>query len=220
MKTGLTMIFCLSLLLISNAQQQEDNFLDLTKVKPSNKGKLFGTGSGGGVGTNDTRFESLPLRITLLSLDNRSYQLGERAIYEVRLENISGTTLVIPWSPDLDKVKPDERVYPTGYMDAFLRLVIKDEVSGDESITGQGLYGSQLVPSSLKTLRPREAVTIRASGHLGFGNTDVTKRVLIKLPHTFEVRAGFSLRDRPFNSRYQPALSANSLTVELKKRQQ
>jgi len=220
MRNGLTTILCLSLLFVPIAQHQDDNFLDLTKNRPPQKKRTHLVGKGGGVGVGNGLHmqKTVPLKLTLLSLDKRSYQLGDHWIYEVILENITRDTLVIPWSPDYDRVKPDEEKDPPGYLHAFLSLVINDEVSGQQFMPGEVIYGSELVPGSLKRLHPGQKVRIRASGQIYFGQADVYKRVLAKLPDRFDVRANFTLWDRPINPCYEPAVSTNSITIELKRR--
>jgi len=214
-----TMILCLCLLLAPIGQAQNENVLDLTKIKVVKK-EVMGPKTGGGVSTSrghSQPVEYAPLKITLLSLDKRRYALGEEVIYEVKLENITEEILVIPWSPDRDAVKPEEESDPPGYVVAILRLVIMDETSGDQFVTGQVLYGSHLEPSSLKYLWPGEMVKIRAPSRWDFLGADVAKRIREQLPRTFEVRARFSFLHGAGTSSYKPALSANSWTIELTK---
>ncbi|MBI1760920.1 MAG: hypothetical protein HYR56_05720 [Acidobacteria bacterium] len=229
----------------------------MTKVKFPNKhrGQVKGGSKGVAVGNHQTQPRNFaPLNITLLSLDGHNRQLGDGIIYDVALKNVTKDILVIPWSPDWSKVKPNEEKYPPGYLvlhqaenegcragfnpalhpgcalsihhlqldgvlDAFLSLVIKDEISGDQLVAGQALYGSQLLPNSLKKLRPGQSVRIRTPGILWFTDSDVTKRVLAKLPHMFEVQAYFNLSNPALALPYEPAVSTNRLTLDLKRRQ-
>jgi hypothetical protein len=222
-KQILSGICCCCLLVGPMWQQRDQGFLDLTKPRPPQKERGGGRGEGGSGGGGDgvvSPRRVVPVRVTLLSLDKDSYQLGDQVIYEVMLENITNATLVIPWSDDYDRVKPDEETDPPGYLTATLYLVLGDRPAYDPFTALQGIYGSRLVSGSLKKLLPGQTVRIRAPGTWWFYSEDEEKRVLAMVPHTFEVRARFTLQDRPINPRYEPALSANSLAVELTKRQQ
>lgn len=223
MKLTVSTICCFLLLLEPIFQQRNDDFLDLTKPKRPQKERAGGRGTGGGGGMGNGHIPPrtiIPMKVTLLSLDKSSYQLGDQVIYEVVLENITQDTLLIPWSDDYDEVKPDEDRNPPGYIHASLSLEIKDERGVYKFMALQPIVGSQMVRGSLKSLRQGQKVRIRAPGSWWFTSEDEKKRVLEKLPQTFEVRARFDLEDRPIDPRYEPALSANSLTVELRKRQQ
>jgi len=220
MKTGLTTIFCLCLMVGPTVQRQEDDFLDLTKIKPPKQRRTSIIAGGGMASTDGSPSPKPRLKVTLLSLDKRSYQLGDKFIYEVMLENITESVFVIPWTSDYYSVKPYEGSDPPGYVSASLRLVIKDEVSGEASAAGEGVYGSELVPGSLKRLRPGQKVRIRALGQWWFGSEEATKRIMMKLPQAYDVQARFSFLDVGGKPWYEPALSANSLSVELRKRQQ
>jgi len=123
-----------------------DSFLDLTKVNPSLRKELVLKDGGGVSGSHDTPFPTLPLEITLLSLDKSNYQIGEAVIYDVAIKNVGQDAVVIPWSPDRYQIRPDE-TYPSGYVSAILSLVITDKVLGEQIIYVASVYGSQRVPS-------------------------------------------------------------------------
>ncbi|MGH9879389.1 MAG: hypothetical protein ACRD5H_17295, partial [Nitrososphaerales archaeon] len=204
------------------ASYQDDNFLDLTRIKrsPANESKTTGKGQGvGAVVGHTSKSRSNPLKVTLLSLHKQSYQLGDEIIYDVSLENISNSIAIIPWSPDQDAVKPDENKTPPGYLVANLSLVIIDEISGEQFIAGQGLYGSTVVPRSLKRIAPKQSVRIRVPGRLVFYSADEAKRISQKLPYKVEVRARFSFLQGHSASQVESIASTNSIFVDLKKRQ-
>src|SRR5260370_1344852 len=138
--------------MICVVQRGADNLLAVGKVKPHQDEKLTARGGGGVSGSHDTPFPKLPLEITLLSIDKSSYQMGQEMIYDVVIKNVGRDLVVIPWSPDRDRIQLDEETYPAGYMDANLGLVLSYKVMGDQIIYGPWLYGSDRVPSSLKSL--------------------------------------------------------------------
>ena len=77
--------------------------------------------------------------------------------------------------------------------------------------------GSRLVVRSLKKLKPGEKVRIRASGSWWIGIESVWARFTAELPRTVELRAKYTLYDRPIESRYKSAVSDNSVAVELRR---
>jgi hypothetical protein len=221
MRSLLYVFFFLCLLWSPSVLSQDGNFLDLTKIRQSAVSKMTGRGEGGGAVVGHIRKpRSNPFKLTLLNLHKQSYQTGEEVVYDILLENMTNDSIVIPWSPDQNKVKPDENKTPPGYVEAFLSLITTDEVSGDQFIAGQGLYGSELAPGSLKKLGPKQSVRIRAPGQLSFFNADVARRVLATLPRKIEMRARYSLQERGFDSQFEPSTSINTVVIEVKKRQE
>lgn len=210
---------------VAAAQEQEDeNFLDLTKYKPVEKQPDAGTAATG-MRVQDTRFNPspngkhdpvrmAPLKVTLLSLDADSYQLGGNVTYEVTLENVSQELQVIPWSPDENKVKPQGQTEPPGYLDAFLGLVVRDKDLGEQFIAVRGLYGSELTQGSLKRLQPGEKVRIRAQGRMFFAVADASEKASKKLSKSalkLKVQAHYSLHDGPST----PMVSTNTQVMNL-----
>lgn len=211
--------FWLCLFLVPVACGQGDNFLDLTKFKPAKEEKLFASGGGGVSGSYNTRSPKLPLKITLLSLDRRSYRIGENLIFDVTIKNVGKDIVVIPWSPDRAQIRPDEKGFPPGYLDATLSLAITDRVLGEQIIYGPLLYGSELVPSSLRKLLPGQTVRIRAPSRWALMSADAAHGIISRLPLTFAVRAKFSEMGHTSSPWPEPLISTNSIVVELKKRE-
>ena len=199
------------------AQRQVGDLLDLTKDIPPQKERVSGGSGGGPILIGSTIKKEVPLRITLLHFDKLAYRLGEQIVYEVRLENVSNHDLTLPWSLDLDKVKPDEKKDPPGYLTSSLSLVFNDPIYGIEFVGLASLYGSQLVPDSLKVLRPNERVRIRAARTFFFGDARISDRVIRELPIRLDLSAYFNLQDRPFDPTYDSSFSQNCINVQLEK---
>ena len=205
-------------------EERDDNFLDLTKYRPVEEQPDAGT-TADGTRVQDTGFkpspngrhepgEMAPLKVTLVSLDAGSYQLGGSVIYEVRLENVSREVQVIPWSPDENRVGLRGRAEPPGYLDAFLCLVVREQDLGEQFVAVRGLYGSELVQGSLKSLLPGEKVRIRAQGKMFFAAADVSEKAWRKLSKAalkLEVRARYSLHA----GQYAPVVSTNTRIINL-----
>lgn len=220
MKFRFAPLLSLWFLLVPMPQRQAGNFLDLTKVKSPRDEKLIARGGGGVSGSHDTRFPKLSLKITLLSIDKRSLQMEEEMIYEVAIRNIGHDTVVIPWSPYQGQLRPNESAYPPGYIDAKLGLVFSDKILGEQIIFGPWLYGSDREPSTVRKLRPRQTVRIRAPVRWQIMSADVSQDILSRLPQKYIVRARLILSRHAFSPQPEPVVSANSVTVELKKQNQ
>ncbi|HLL72496.1 MAG TPA: hypothetical protein VK363_13725 [Pyrinomonadaceae bacterium] len=213
---------------VAAAQEQADeNFLDLTKYKFVEKQPDAGTAATG-ARVQDTRFNPspkgkhepermAPLKVTLVSLDADSYQLGGSITYEVTLENVSHELQVIPWSPDENKVKPQGQAEPPGYLDAFIGLVVRDKDLGEHFIAVRGLYGSEMMQGSLKRLLPGEKVRIRAQGQMFFAAADASEKASKKLAKSalkLKLQARYSLHD----GTAAPIISTNNQIINLLQR--
>jgi hypothetical protein len=201
---GVLMLTGVSFQLISaqsnRAQVSPSNVLDVSGPRPPGRSRGIGGGIGGS--DHDQRPVMAPFKVTLLGLDRSKYRLNDRVIFEMMLENMTGGNVVIPWSADRDTVDPDDGRHPPGYVDAFVDLVVDDTDCGRQTLSVEMLFGSQLVPSSLKDLRPGERVIIRAAGFVGILDSAVIGKILAKLPTTYNVRGRFEMliknQGRPF----------------------
>jgi hypothetical protein len=198
---------------------QNDDFLDLTKARVSLSEKTSGSGRGRGVGPGGPLTPEAPkvppLKVTLLGLDKRSYQIGDEAIFEIKIENVTKNPIVVPWSADHGKVNPDENRTPPNYLVSGVSLTFRDGVDGELIFGGEGIYGSGLVPGSLKTLKPGQSVRIRAATRLSLMIPENGARLARKLPLKIELRAKYSFLE---GSYYEPILSENEIIIELRKR--
>src|SRR5262249_55971144 len=149
-------------------------------------------GRGVGPGGSHTRERPKALRVTLLGLDKQTYRIGDEAIFDIRLENVTKNTIVIPWSGDHEKVNPDENQTPPNYLMSGVSLTFQDGAYGEQIFGVEGIFGSSLVPASLKTLEPRRSVRIRLKTRLSLSIPDAGERLVQKLPLKIEVRAKYS----------------------------
>jgi len=216
MARAFTTICCLILCLVTSAPAQDTNVLDLTKLRASSEQTM--TGSGGGLGPSMSTPKTTSLKVTLKSLNKTNYYLGERVSYEIMLQNITTHTVVIPWTPDQLSVKPSLKEYPSGYMEGNISLFISDKSSGDQFLDVQSLYGSHLVPNSLKKLRPGERVRILAAGKINLIDANFYSRMLPRLPQTFIVKARVTFDTIPKSSHYTHSESTNRLSITINKR--
>jgi hypothetical protein len=104
------------------------------------------------------------LRARLVSLDFASYETGDPVIYEIEVENMGRTPVVLPWSPDSVRVS---RESDGESIQAIISLEVWDG-GGSRRRLGTleplSLSGSANVAGSLQSLGPREIALIRVPG--------------------------------------------------------
>jgi hypothetical protein len=156
----------------------------------------------------------LTIKITLLSIDQTSYTLGDPATFEVSLENIGPGSLTIPWGApiDLERIDPGPEE-PPGFLTATIKLS-----SNGYDIASSVVYGSRLSPKSLRSLKPGERVRVRVHSKI----SNLEESLLDKLPADVDLKARFDFRDGipeglPTGEYRLPAVSANSIRVHLTK---
>jgi hypothetical protein len=216
MRIILMAILALSILSDTTRNLQDEDLLDLTK--PVSRKERKKSGSIGGSRTSmegDSRRQVINLKLTLLSIDKQDYQLGDYAICEVRLDNISKSPILLPWSADYDKVKPNDEETPPGFLSAFLNLTAVDANEGLIFFNGVSIYGSALLPESIKRLDPGKSVRIKMRSLLTIGSADVVDRIVKRLPIKMKMNARFAFGE---GSNYKAYLSENPIGIELRKR--
>lgn len=218
---NIIVVSVLSLLVTFAPLLQEDkrDFLDLTKPKPEDKAK---TSSGVGIagGGSGTRRLDLPLRMRILNFEQQGKYFGDKIFYEVSIENISDTNLLIPWTADLLECSENPARSLLERMDMSLVLVWQDTAAGDAWITFSGSYGCVNDPKTFRMLHPGERIKVRAGGSTYVIDANERAPLAPLLPRTFTVKARLSLSHSAVKGvQFRPALSENSFIVEFKKRQ-
>lgn len=200
------------------AQTGKTELLDLTRNRPILRHRPWRVieGSGGGL-TSGWHPPPPRLKIALLQTEKTSYQFGDEAVFEILIENITKEVVVIPWSAELDIVKPDDDRDPPGYASALLSLVIEAPPYGWVLLASHSIYGSNVMAGSLKRLAPGEKVRIRAPGMLYVGDAAASEQIAKRLPGKYEVHAEFSLFESEFHSKFEQFISENGLFIRLRK---
>jgi len=101
------------------------------------------------------------IEVEIVELSSNVLEVGGEVRAEVRLRNVGGTPIQIPWSRDSSVMRqgpsPDHLEWEQGNLDFVLadkpnhRIALK---SGE-----QWLFGSQFVAGSQMTIKPREWIT-------------------------------------------------------------
>jgi hypothetical protein len=207
---GFCLIFGLHLLFLSSAQEPE--LLDLTKKKVEAETEQIAPGVGGLISGSGSRPIELPLKIELERLDKRQYEIGERFVYELSIQNIGKQTVAIPW--ELDREKALKSAAELSVISLHLTI---NELGNDAIFGAERIFASQVTPDTFKNLPPGGRVRIRAPGVWYLGNQELAKKVFQTLPRRFTVRARVKLGSYPTDTlMYEPAYS-NILSIELRK---
>jgi hypothetical protein len=204
------------LLILSFVLLQDDDFLDLSQPQVRRERK-----SGGRIidsdfsMAGDSRRKPNALKITLIDIDKKSYSLGDQAIFNIKLENIGQTAIILPWSADYDRVKPDDEKRPPDYLSAIINLAVEDKSQGTLFFGGESVYGSDLLPGSLKQLDPGRSVRIKIRTQLRPNSSEEIGLLAKKLPFKLNVHARFAFLE---GAQYKAFSSENAIEIELRRR--
>ena len=172
----LTLALAVATVLISACRAQEAASVDLTKVAARvdlRRPEETLPPTGGFSGTQQTH--SCPdsscsagaLLTSLVSLDRTHFQVGEKARFEVTVENVGSTPITIPFSPHLADLQPKNSAQKFAYSEVQITLWIA--ASEDWSTNTGGwviLYGANDHGHTMMTLNPGEWVRVIGEGHL------------------------------------------------------
>jgi hypothetical protein len=123
--------------------------------------RVLPPGAGGGV-EGEKPFTNL--RVTLESLDRRSYAPGEPLVYEILVENLGPRALVLPWSPDRVAVQ-GQALDDSQVRTASLFLEVTDRQRKRIAwLEPQRLFGRAAAVGTLQTISPGESARIRVPG--------------------------------------------------------
>ncbi len=119
-------LFGICLLAATAAAQSPMPTLDLTKPLSCVNDRMFGGGSGGGVGyEGEPPPPRLPLVMRLVQVEPKPVKWLHKLIFEVELENAGAAPFRIPWATecdvnvdDPDLVTVDVSLMPVGYPDS------------------------------------------------------------------------------------------------------
>src|SRR5262245_17891675 len=134
-------VFALCWTALAGVLSQERIDLDLTRNRPAQREAVGGgsvSRSGSGHGTQPV----VPIKVTLISLNAPRYRLGDTVVYDIEIENISRDVIVLPWSMDRDRVRPNEQQIPSGYRSASTSLLVGGPGNAQNVIAANGVYAS------------------------------------------------------------------------------
>jgi hypothetical protein len=118
--------------------------------------------SGNSIGYQGGIPEPAPINLELISLTGSQSDKTSVLIGEFQLRNVSGKDMDIPVDPSSRDLEPTSPATPYRYLKAYIWLSAEPGAKEGTPSTGLFLYGAKAVPMSLRTLKPGQAVRIRA----------------------------------------------------------
>lgn len=106
------------------------------------------------------------LKSTLVSLDRTEYRVGDQPRFEVRIENVGGNAIRIPFSPNRSEVQPSDPAQKFLYYKMLLQLWVGGKRWSADTGGVIALYGDDNHSSTMITLHPGESVRIVGKGKI------------------------------------------------------
>jgi hypothetical protein len=149
---------------LSAAQDSPVTVIDLTHtaVRRRYREPTTASASGNSVGYQGGIRQPSPLNLELISLKRNQSDEVVILIGEFELRNVSREDLDIPVDPSSRDLEPASPATPYRYLKAYIWLAAEPRAKESMPTTGLFLYGARSVPSSLRTLKPGQAMRIRA----------------------------------------------------------
>jgi hypothetical protein len=224
-------VLCGAILLSSaatlNALAQEIGYVDVSGGPFHESSRHPRTFSGGcGASGGDSREPQVT--VTLLSLDQTIFPLGERVTFELKIQNTGKDAVIVPWTPNLSDLEPLESKASYKYRTGVVVLTFEDPEQREFPV-GQSLYGSADVPGTLRKLAPGQWFTLRGRVKVERDSPDWGQDELAEFGWVEAKVSGYFRED---NASYSPehggrlsefcipmrSKSANELTVTLERR--
>ena len=151
-----------------------------------------------------------PFSLQLTALDRSAYIIGDRFVYELLLTNNGRTTVAFPASTQRTRFSTDM----PGVVAALFSLVVDDPQLGRFTVGAKSLYGSAAVTGSLVEIRPKETLSIRATGSWYFSASGGSAKPLFAgWSQQLHLKARVHLLSRQVE--YPPLSSATPVTITL-----
>jgi hypothetical protein len=168
---------------------QEAGYLDLTDPAP--RARIRSPNGGTGCGFSDGTIGELTL--TVASTDKRAYSIGEDVTFEIKIENTGGSSIELPWTPSLANVEPSDPTLSYTYLNAEVDLILSETDSHPSHYLFSRFYGSTDLPWTVRELKPKQSVLIRARGKLQTDQESWIKEAEKAQPLPLKASAGFKL---------------------------
>jgi hypothetical protein len=222
-------VLSLCLLFTSVGVGQDEELLDLITLKAAKASQAHDeptTGGGSASGDSGER-PQCPVKLTLARVDKPVYQIGDEIVYEAIVENVSQEKVLLPASLDGSDAEFAASARYLANYSAYSRVYLSLEAENTETypqiFVNDVLYGAEPRPGSFRILSPGQKLRIRTSGLVRFINSGFFEKFASELPKKCEVRVSLTLfhfrnRVAGFTQQFdEPAVSANSVTIELRK---
>jgi hypothetical protein len=168
------LFFCVALLItVKGLAAQEIGYIDLSdgvfreSTWPRHQGG-GACGSGDHPSANQSRPE---VTVSLISLDETRYRIGEEVNFELKIQNTGKKTITIPWTPHLADIESGNAIAPHTYVSGFASLAFKDSQNREFQIY-EILYGEKRVAGTLRALQPGQWFTVKGRKNLDLYSAD------------------------------------------------
>jgi hypothetical protein len=160
---------------------------------------------------SSTPVPSVPLKVTVASLNSSSYAPFDSIVYEVVLENVSAESIACPSSVDETLFRRD--VPGTTSMTASLQF--DDDILGRQGFGFLEAYGSPAIDGTLVAIPPGGSVRLRGRGVVTLDNSHVQSKPWAM--RSVAVRAVVSMWviGKPV---YRTVESINTLNIQIRER--
>lgn len=180
--------------------------LDLTGPAPCVHDRLYGRGSGGGVGSNRRVDHRPPMALRLVSVGPPALRWLDRVVYEIDLENRGTTPLAIPWASQCDVPMEDPNLTTVSVC-----LAIADNPTR-EWFGCTAVFGVKTDPRTMRAIAPHEKVRIRLAGIVYGSTKSLYEQLEPGEKARIEIRGRVAFME---DNRYSSLLSTNVASVEL-----
>jgi len=143
-------------------QESPVQLIDLTNVVVHHRRREPVTASASGDAISYEGHVQLPLPLTLQIISLKKDPSDAALTAELEIRNVSRGNLDMPVDPNSRDFEPASPAVPYRYLKAYIWLMPESGAQEKMPSTGLFLYGGRAVPMSLQTLKPGQAVRIRA----------------------------------------------------------
>lgn len=195
MRISIRILLLCILFLGQRCAAQEVGSLDITTVIPKERIHQPEGEGGGSCGSAEHVYYPEVL-VRLISLDNTHYGLGESVTFEVKIQNVGKEPIILPWSPELANLEPQEQFASYSYRQGTISLDFR--VRDRQFSIFSHLYGSPAVLGSMKEVLPGQWVMVRASPKLVIYDDWISNEFAYSDMLTSQVNAGLMLNEVEF----------------------
>lgn len=207
---------------------EHELFLDLTgpEVERVEGAVKMGCGGGGSLLSSNEGIilpPRPPLELEIISLDRRSYKLGDEVVCELRVTNASNNRVLFPWSVGRSVILGNDCEWLAKApgevgLTATLGLSLMDAAGYGELTAAHGLYGISTKPASYRALGPHESMRVRMGGHADLYYLSAQRQkagLAFSLPQDFTAVAFLEWDDSPTFGKYAQVRSHNHLQLTI-----
>ncbi|MGH9432519.1 MAG: hypothetical protein ACRD3T_13340 [Terriglobia bacterium] len=165
---------------------------------------------------------ALPLRVQILSVDRKSYQVGEAVRGTIRLTNTGNVSIPVPWSLNPDIVEGKDCSWPplppgAKPLHGSVTIWLVDGAGNLDPIGSHYLFGATSNGATYRNLAPNQSLEIRMMSRIDVSYLNEQrlkeKRKVLALPANLKAVGSFEYNDVPWFGEYPEVHSADSIPI-------